>query len=568
MRRLALLLALFPALGRADINYVVKPIPTSGRIQVTIDLEKPGPRETFRIPAWCPGFYFLENFERKIDRFRAFDEDGKPLPVSHGDVRAWRVDRGAAARVRVQYEVVANDGGLGFFGALCQSDRAFINGASTFMYVEGRKSEPTQVRLDLPAGWEVATGATTDKEGRLIAGDYDELIDHPIQLGRMIRRKFTVRDIPFEVVFVAPGATPACNVDEETQRLKQVVAPAIDLFRGASFKRYVFILHLAVGNFDGGLEHRASTVIATPDTSHLGIDDLAAHEYFHAWNVKQIRPVELGPFDYTQPVRTSSLWFSEGVTDYYAKITTYRSGLWDPQRLLLELGENISELQNSDNRRSITLADTSRRAWENGGFGVGDLSYYTKGLIAGFLFDAAIRQASQGTKSLDDAMRALYAAHHLPRPGFTEAELQAAISTTAGKDLSAMFRRIVNSTEEMPYEVLDGLGLMVAEPGKPISALAPVLQPDGRVRKAVGPIPAGAKLEDFDALEDGKYEVQFVADGETVRMKTALPTWEADVHTVVINPTAFGTDRLKRLLEWLSRPEGLANPNKGKSDQH
>jgi len=233
----------------------------------------------------------------------------------------------------------------------------------------------------------------------------------------------------------------------------------LKLFGKAPFKHYTYFIHLAEGEFPGGLEHRACTVMAVPNGSELHIEDLAAHEYFHAWNVKQIRPKVLGPFDYTQPVRTKNLWFAEGVTDYYSKIHTYQAGLGDVNWLLTELAGNITELQGSVNRHNKTLEQASSECWESGGFGVGDLSYYVKGFVVGFLLDVKLRSDSQGSHTLDDVMRYLYGKYHLPDPGYEEDGILQAINHVSGEDLTPFYNSLVRSTDEMPYETLAGIGL-------------------------------------------------------------------------------------------------------------
>lgn len=212
----------------------------------------------------------------------------------------------------------------------------------------------------------------------------------------------------------------------------------------------------------GGLEHRGSTTIAMPNTSDLDLTTLAAHEFFHTWNVKNIRPKVLGPFDYTQKVRTGNLWFAEGVTDYYANLNAYRSGLRDVAWLYRTLGNEIAGLQRGKTRLTTTLEDACKQTWESGGFGFADLDYYNKGCVAGFVFDAAIRGASN--KSLDDVMRSLYSKYRLPNSGYEEDGLRMEINSISGTDLSDVYTTTIRSTKEVPYDVLSGIGLRLTTP--------------------------------------------------------------------------------------------------------
>lgn len=469
LARLLIALSFLPAFALGTIDYRIQPEPAHRTLRVSMSVPSTSDQESFSIPAWCPGFYFLREYQKKIFDFVATDSEGRPMTVRHEpDSRTWIVanpDRGA---LRVGYRVLGDDPGLGFFGTSVLGATAFVNGPSAFMYVEGRKEEPIELAVeyaDTEKEWKTACaldpgpvipGATTFK-----AGGYDELADSPIQMGRFETRSFRVAGIPFTVVFVSRNQRYQCDLDAETARLQAVSSPALQLFGGAAFKRYIYFIHLAVGDFSGGLEHRAGNVQAVSDSRPLDIDDLAAHEYFHAWNVKQIRPKILGPFDYTQPQRTANLWFAEGVTDYYAKITTYRSGLKDQAWLLSELKGQVRELQASQVRRKVSLADCSREAWEHGGFGNGDLSYYTKGLLVGWIFDALIRDATGGRKSLDDVMRLMYARYRLPQPGYPEDGILRAIDEVSGGSNFAIYGRMVQTTEELPYEELIRIGILV-----------------------------------------------------------------------------------------------------------
>lgn len=467
MRRVFLALAFLPGLAAATVHYSFKPNPAAGTATVTVGLDQSAETETFRIPAWTPGYYYIEHFEEKIFDVRAADAKGTALKIDHDDPRAWKVENPAKGPVTLSYKVLGDDEGLGFFAVSVRPTTAYVNGAAAFMYVEGRKEEDATLRLNLPAGWNVATGMDRAPSGDYHESNYDAFIDQPVQMGQFERRTFKVDDIPFEAVFATPEAKIDCDVDAETERLRRVSKPAIDMFGGAPFHHYVYIFHLQVGGFSGGLEHRASTVIAVPNVKPLDIDDLAAHEFFHAWNVKQIRPAVLGPFDYTKEVRTGNLWFAEGVTDYYAKLLTYRSGLEDETWLLDQLGTQIATLQMSHVRKTATVEEASRESWRNGGDGLGDLSYYTKGLVAGFVLDAAIRSATGGKRSLDDVMRLMYDRYRLPHPGYGDDAIRAAINEVAGKDLGSLYDRIVRSTQEVPYDVVQGIGLEVVHGATP-----------------------------------------------------------------------------------------------------
>ena len=380
--------ALVPALACATVRYALQPDLATKSFVVSIRVDHPGQYEDFQIPGWSPGFYVMQKFETNVSDVHASDGSGATLPVSHSDSRTWRVTSVGQKPVVISYRVAGNDVGLGFFGASVKSNEAYTNGSASFMYDTSRKTEDTALELKLPEGWKAATTLKHEAEGEYTASNYDELVDDPIQMGEFVDRKFQVKGIPFDAVFVAPaGEKLKINVDQTAEVLAKVSGAAIELFRGAPFTHYIYFFHLTPAGFQGGLEHRSGTVIAIPNRDDNDLSDLAAHEFFHAWNVKQIRPDLLGPFDYTSPQRTGNLWFAEGVTDYYAKILTYRSGVHDVNWLLNELSDQVATYQAGRNRLKNTIEDASRQVWENSGFSLGDLDYYNKGLLAGLLFD-------------------------------------------------------------------------------------------------------------------------------------------------------------------------------------
>lgn len=466
---LTCLVGLVPCLCRADLKYTVSPDVEQKKFKVTIKLDKVDDKVEFRIPAWCPGFYTLLRYQDKISEFVAMDDQGAALTVKHADPRGWVVANPAKSDVTITYKVKADDPGLGFFGDSIRKMDGYISGPATFMYPPDRLKDKAFLTLELPKDWAIATALEKDKDtGEYKAANYDELVDSPVQVGKFETRDFAVGGIPFTVVFVGDGGPFQADLTEFSSRLATVSEPAMSLFGGASFKKYIYFLHLTGQGFQGGLEHRASTVIAIPDVPHLQIDSLAAHEFFHAWNVKQIRPKVLGPFDYSKECRTGNLWFAEGVTDYYAALSVYRAGLTNENGLLSTIGDEVRQLQGGSSKNSVTLEQCSLQEWDNGGLGfVGDLSYYTKGSLVGLILDAEIRADSHGTKSLDDVMRAMYAKYRLPEAGYEEDGILKAVNAAAGKDLSKLYRAMVQDTGELPYGVLRKIGLRVVAPGEP-----------------------------------------------------------------------------------------------------
>lgn len=549
MRTVTLALFLLPTLAAADIKYTLTPIPASKAVAVTVTPDKPGASEIFRIPAWCPGFYFLQSYPDKMFDVKATDATGKALTIEKVDKDSWKVSNPDRKAITFSYKVQGDDDGQGFFGVSVKADKAFTNGAATFVYVDGRKDEETQLAVKLPEKWDIATGMTPVSTGNYTAGGYDEFIDHPIQMGAMTRRSFKIGDLDFDVV-IASDNPIRFKIDEQTTVLKKVSEEAVKLFHGAPFKHYVYILHLTNAGFLGGLEHRGSTCIAMPDSAGLDYTTLAAHEFFHTWNVKNLRPKVLGPFDYTKECRTGNLWFAEGVTDYYANMNAYRSGLREAKWLYRTMGSEIGALQRGKTRLTVTLEDACKQTWESGGFGFNDLDYYNKGCVAGFVFDAAIRGGSD--KSLDDVMRSMYAVYRLPSPGYEEDGVRKAMNGVSGLDLTSLYNTVVRSTQEVPYDGMVGIGLRVLDPTKTyqsagFSTLNNVID---SVTEAGST--AGLKVGDeVVGYADGKLSIK--RDGTAMTMPLALKDAAAPArYTVEENPLATAGERAK-LSQFLAR---------------
>lgn len=565
-----------PRLGLAQVSYTATVYPPAGTVRMQMELASPNDRLAVKLPAWVPGFYLFREHYKSISNVQAFNPEGKILRVLHPSSREWVVENPAKERVRITYTVRGDDLGLGFFGTHVDSSTAFINGGSCFLYPSNRKEEPVDLKVNVPTGWAIATAMDGDEtKGEFTAGGYDELIDHPIQMGIFKREKFTVEGIPFEAIYVHPLNRPMADIKWTTERLKKFSVPAIKMMETAPFKRFLYIIHLQVGDFDGGLEHRSSTVLAVPDSESLELNTLATHEFFHSWNVKQIRPFVLGPFNYQERTKTDNLWFAEGVTDYYAHLHAYRSGVLNGEWLRQALEDQITYLQRGRRRKTMTLAECSREAWQNGGLGIGDLSYYNKGLVVGMILDAMIRTGTEGSRSLDDVMRLMYRKYRLPNPGYEEDGILKAIIETIGGDEAAWapkirqaYEKMVYSTDELPYEYLKGIGLVYYQPGQPVPEL-------GYEVKGVTVTQVSAQLYDqglrrgdvfrsingvavrvassFEGLPES-YPATVLRNGEEIALNLKMASHPAGAFSLQANPFATREER-KRLDQWLARPK-------------
>jgi len=575
MKKFLICLCLLPSLAAAQIQYTLKTMPASQQIAVTITAQTRGERTGFFMPAWVPGFYVILHHERTVNEVKATDGAGIPLRLeAQANPREWVVETPKQGRVIFSYKVKGSDPGLGFFGVNVRDETAFVLGGAAFMYVEGRKDEPTTLTVTNPPGWDIGTSMSKDASGVYHARDYDEFIDHPIDLGHFVKRSFTAEGHPFEVDFVTlEGLYPPDQADALAARIQKLVVPAMRMYGSAPFDRYVFHLHFAVGDFSGGLEHQASVTIAVPPQAQFpAIDDLFTHEFFHAWNVKNIRPFVLGPFDYTREVRTDNLWFAEGVTDYYAKINAYRSGLDGVNDYLFPaFSGEIINYQSGRTRLTKTLADASQGAWEGFSEGTGDLSYYNKGQLAGWILDAEIRKVTNGQKSLDDVMRYMYGQYHLPdKPGYPENGILLAINEVSGHDLSQLYHQLIYTTDDLPYADLEDIGVRVEMPDETYQELGFKVNDNGVVQD-----------EEEDLLNEGLRKGDKIVSIDGVAFTPAITGLSASGYTVKVSrggedmmlhltPISERSDRFKaepdpfatpeqvaRLQQWLDRSGGI-----------
>jgi predicted metalloprotease with PDZ domain len=438
-------------------------IPTGGRDSVILVM-----------PVWSPGFYRVEDYAGKIQAISATGPDGQTLALRRwpAPLNRWTVATNGAPFVTVTYRLLAD--GHSVTTDWVGPELGVVSGPATFMTLADTVRRPYEVTLVPPAQWpRAATGLAPASGGRpdqWSAPDYDDLVDEPIVAGDLSIHAFDVRGHSFELVDV--GQPASWDGASAAADLRRIVRANDLVWHDLPFRRYVFLNVFRRGG--GGLEHKNSTLLtagdraATPEGYRRWLA-FVAHEYVHAFNVKRLRPVELGPFDYEREPHTPSLWEAEGVTTYLADLAVARAGLSTPEQFLLGLSGQIADLQSEPGRLVQTVAQSSLNVWANSFSGINadssTVSYYVKGTVLGFLLDAKVRHASGGRRSLDDVMRVAYHRYGGAR-GFTPEQFRAVASEVAGTDLSAWFRRAVDSTAELDYdEALDWFGLRFADPG-------------------------------------------------------------------------------------------------------
>lgn len=427
------------------------------------------------IPNWAPGAYRIMSSGQNISAFTATDGT-TALTVTQDSPISWTVNTKGASNIVVRYRTALPDS-LAWRRPnnrwFLRATSGVIDGPRTFMYLDGWKLTPSHVAFRLPGGWHIATGlvATTDSTVYW-APSYDVLIDSPVLLGHFLSYPFTAAGRPHRAV-VDLGGIRASQPRVFVDMLRRISETAAQIFGNAPYKDYTYIF---VAGRGGGLEHLNSTTIGvsseTLAKNPRNAESVSAHEFFHAWNVKRIRPLELGPFDYEREAYTRSLWAVEGITEYYGHLLLHRAGLTTREEYLEALSEKIESLQTTPGRLVQSAAQASFDAWiklyrpdEN--TPNTSVSYYTKGAVIAFLLDALIRHGSRGTRSLDDVMRAAYQEFSGPR-GFTVQQFRGLLEDAAGRSLSKLWADAIDGTAELKYaEALDYFGLRF----KPDSAL-------------------------------------------------------------------------------------------------
>jgi predicted metalloprotease with PDZ domain len=434
-----------------------------------------GTAAEFAMPDWAPGSYYIQNYAANIQGFRATAPNGKELAWRKTDSQTWRVELSGNNALTIQYQVFGDT--LRNNQAQYDARHAFIGGPSVWMYLVGGKDRPIDLSIALPAGWKVATGMDHTSDHTFHAADYDWFADAPLEISDFVEQSFQVLGTTYHVIVHDVEEHKdfshfTADTKKFVEQLVSIFAPvAGDSRQAAPFKEYYFLYHIWPGT-GGGLEHLNSTQInfskdwddKSPAEGYGTQYDLklfvASHEFFHAWNVKRLRPKPLGPFDYSQMVHTPSLWISEGLTSYYGALALVRAGLIPPQQYLDGIGKLLTKFDSAPGRSERSMEDTSWDTWFPSPGAVQQktnlantwYSYYDGGQIMGHILDFAIREKTHNRKSLDDWMRLLYSRYALPKPGFEPGDPVRAASEVAGTDLGEIFQRDISGKEPIPYE--------------------------------------------------------------------------------------------------------------------
>lgn len=550
-----------------NVSYRIKASDLAAHLfEVSITIATPAAEgQIFSLPVWIPGSYMVREFARNIVQIKAHSK-GKKVALKKLDKSTWRAAP-CEGTLQLEYQVYAWD--LSVRAAHLDQSHGFFNGTSVFLCAQGLEHLPHVVDIQAPDDrhadvkkWRVATALPELKAkrygfGTYIAANYDELIDHPVEMGDFQMISFKAHGVPHD--FVVTGRVPNLDLPRIAKDLQQICEAQIAFFeprsKQAPMSRYVFMT-MAVGDGYGGLEHRASTALICNRSdlpvkhkdemsegyrSFLG---LCSHEYFHTWNVKRIKPAAFAPYDLNQENYTRLLWLFEGFTSYYDDLFLCRTGLIDEQAYFKLVAKTINLVQRGSGRKKQSVAESSFDAWtkyyrqdENSPNAI--VSYYTKGSLVALGLDLLIRAETQGKKSLDDVMRSLWksfgkdfyaetnGASKASR-GLDESGFVAAVMASTGVDVSKFVKRYVDGVEDVPLADLYrdfGVNLDASEASKKAAL-------NVRLSKSAGDCKIAAVYENGAAHRAG------LSAGDVVAAINGLRVTASDVDNSLSNALA------------------------------
>ncbi len=573
------------------IAYHVDPQPADKTFKIRLDI--PRVRELtvrVQIPVWSPGAYMTGNYATNIADLSAEDAKHQKLRVTHPDQNTWEVAANGAKFVSVHYTVKGAD----LEEASGAPRRAHISGPRTYLYVVGRKAEPAVLTLTTPSGakvWNFATsldpvGPEKGSVRSYSAPTYDVLADAPVEMGDFAEEKFVAGGKPHSAVLY--GQYEKVDRQKLVDYCKRVAETETAFFGDAPYHRYIFEFRTTSTGTGGagGLEHLGSTEIGTVGLVDDRVRSVIAHEYFHLWNVKRIRPYVLGPFDYVDPPRTRNLWWSEGVTSYYGDLLSRRGGLNTEVEYLKHLGDTIGQLQDNPARLKVTADESSLHVFDaNNSQGYGGLSYYTKGELVGLCLDLKIRQVTGNQRCLDDVMRALYAqVRRGDGPGFGEDDIKNTVNRISRHDLSDYYDMVARSTEELPFaECLNYVGLTLVKSETPtiVPDSGMTVRPDREFQSLVvsevipdgAAAQAGLKVGDRIASVNGQTDMRGIGQtlrggppgkkstltvmrgGEKIDMQFTMGSRNRYPYLITVNPSAT-KEQVQMRQQWLGTLAG------------
>ena len=484
--------------------------PQNHYFQVEMELNDfPSEEIDVKMPIWAPGSYLAREFAKNVNLVLAYDENGKELAVKKTNKNTWKITKGNAKKVKVNYEVYAFE--LTVRTSFLDLTHGFVSGSGVFMYVDGFKEKGGTLEVFPYKTFGVITtalkengeGVTADGSTVFVFDNYDHLVDCPLEIGNQSVFSFTASGIKHTVAMYSYG-----NFDVEQLKIDmaKVVEGSTKVFGENPNQDYTFIVHNVVDG-QGGLEHSNSTVLSVNRWTYSGPKysdflKLVAHEYFHLWNVKRIRPVELGPFNYDEENYTSLLWVMEGFTSYYEKLILMREGIYTPERFLASMFSSLNYIEGSVGARVQPVSHASFDAWikayrPNENSSNTTMSYYSGGSIKAMMLDIMIIEKYNGEKCLDDFMRVLYQKYYKEKNrGFSETEFKDELANFLGQNMDEFYHKYIDGTEIPDYKALfSKVGLDVKYAGEAVPSIGIGMKDSGG-KTIVTSVRSGSAAED------------------------------------------------------------------------
>ncbi|NND44410.1 MAG: M61 family metallopeptidase [Xanthomonadales bacterium] len=563
-------------------------------IQVRSTWPAAGDTLDVRMANWTPGSYLIRDFASNVDAIEFHDASGQPLRFSKISKDCWRVRLDGTDTVTAMYQVHAGE--LSVRTSWASPEYILVNGASVFLYTETTRAQPQRIQVDAPAGvGRPMSALPTDRRGRFLAADFDELVDSPLVVSSEVAHGFEVGGHAFRLLNV--GAGPLWNGPRSANDLRDIVAATQAFWGGVPLEREYWFFNFLVER-GGGLEHDHSTVIMGSRWQMRDREDyvkwlsLAAHEYFHAWNVRRMRPEALARYDYSSEQYVHSLWLAEGLTSYYDNLMLSRAHLVTPVEYFKRLALDLHALEMTPGRALISLREASLDAWirhyqPDAHSPNSTVSYYTKGAVLGFALDTRIRSATGNRRSLDEVMRGMYrdwGDRPYPDSAFPEAVEQVGnaeirawlehhLDTPEPIDIDAALawygllldRHPANTAARLEGEPpAAGLGVSWNEeaPGLVVDSVfsdsagsAAGLLPGDELLAISGERVTADELEDrLHRLHPGEEVTLLLARrGRIMQLPLVLAESRPEKYEILVDPE-FGERELRRLEAWLGQP--------------
>jgi predicted metalloprotease with PDZ domain len=511
-----------------------------------------------KMPVWTPGSYLVREYAKQLQDFGALTSTGEKLTATKIAKNHWQIQTNSSTEIQISYRMFANE--LTVRTNHLDATHGYFNPAALCFYIPGCEHCSIDLKIITPdPTWKITTPLPEISAQTFLARDFDTLVDSPFEIGCQQVYDFTVLDKPHQLVVWGDGNLDPLVAIEDIKKIVEVEA---NIFGGLPYKKYIFLLHLSPAG-GGGLEHKDCCSLLYPRFSfqagekHNRFMQLVAHEFFHLWNVKRIRPAALEKFDYEGENYTPSLWFSEGTTSYYDLLIPKRAGIYDENELLAELSKEITRFMTTPGRLVQPLSESSFDAWiklyrPDTNSSNSQMSYYLKGEMVTLLLDLLIRDRTQSTKSFDDVLVAMWEQFGKSEIGFTETQLKNTIESVANQDLTEFYDRYIHGIEELPFNDFlhpFGLELKPVEENTPYLGIVVKSEHGREVIKSVASN-SPAQLAGVDPGDE-----LLAIDGFKVNAEKLIDRLKLYPVGQPINLTIFHADRLMTLPITLAPPQ-------------